>query len=370
MSEYIKWTEEEWKAVAQRAKALKDANPEMGWIQIALVSQDEIKPERRRFSFNKLVSLKPVFDILDLDADGNVKPPPPEPPKPEPVAVAPADPASPAALLAKSSPVTAEEIAKWKGAAHTLPVFVLIEEVFSRAEGMKATAQSILNARMEVDKAIEANNATLKGYVDRVDGVEKMIMDCMEAMDNVVKHSNNVEEKARIFDIKHKEVMATLNLLLDKMGLLSKDAAVRLGEEMVMPLSQSNSRVAAAVTGVQRDTDKKNLVSMAALRFLLIGLHTKDIQHIKERLPRSMNVELICHDNSERTPLPTNVHYCLVTGHVEYLGRWQRALAMYGQRALRMDNGSVSTFAKRIETLVLTHPRNGSGVVHLNSAAA
>jgi len=373
MSEYIKWTEEEWQAVAKRAKALKDGNPEMSWMQIALVSQDEIKPERRRFSFNKLVSLKPVFDILDLDADGNVKPPPPppEPPKPEPVAApaVPADPASPAALLAKGPPVNAETIAKWQGAAHTLPVFILIEEVFSRAEGMKKTAQSILDARMEVDKAIDANNQVLKGYVDRVDQVEKMVMDCMEGMDKVVERSNHVDEESKIVTIKHKEIMATLNLLLDKLGLLSKDAATRLGEEMVMPLNASNDRVRQQVTNIQHATDRRQpLNRMAAIRFLLIGLHTKDIQHIKERLPRSLNVELICHDNSERSPLPTNVHYCLVTGHVEYLGRWQRALALYGSRALRMENGSVSTFAKRVETLALTH-HDGSGTAVKSHAA-
>ena len=160
---YIKWTPQEWASVAKRAITTKATRSDMSWQQIAVVSQDEIDPDRRRSYFGKLSGLRPLFDILGLDEQGNPKPAPP-PPETEP----PPPPPKPDALRLCE-----------------VPIDLLITEIFNRASVFKADLDKLLVIDASLKAAMTAIEAKLELALKRVDEVEGQVLKSMEGMDQI-----------------------------------------------------------------------------------------------------------------------------------------------------------------------------------------
>lgn len=300
MNEHIRWTPEEWAAVAKRAQALKAAKPETSWQQIVVISQDDVPPERRRFYFNKLSSLKPMFDLLGLDDQGNAPPPPP-PPEPAPEPVVPPTPA----------PVNLAD----------LPVEVLVVEVMRRGALLKEQADKIAHAQASVEALASQMNEKLAVNMKRVDEVEALVLKNLEQMDEInLRYHAFVEIDQRLNEA----------LALQTQGFTPNAALAKAFERPPAPAPSAK----------------------AVVRFLLIGPQEKEIARIRERLPRSLNVELIYGENSDQVRLPANIQFCLVSGHHDFTRRWQTVRDLYGaEKAFRMENGSIGTFAHKIEEL-------------------
>lgn len=301
MNEHIRWTDEEWASVARRAQALKTAKPETSWQQIVVISQDDVPPERRRFYFNKLSSLKPMFDILGLDEQGNAKPAPPPEPEPEP----------PAAPAPAPAPINLAD----------LPVEVLVAEVMRRGASMKEQADKIAHAQASVEALASQMNEKLAANMKRIDEVEALVLKNLEQMDEInLRYYAFVEIDKRLNEA----------LALQAQGLAPAAALVKAFDQA--PPSPPNPK--------------------AVVRFLLIGPQEKEMARIRERLPRSLNVELIYGENSDHVRLPSNIQFCLVSGHHDFTRRWQTVRDLYGpDKAFRMENGSIGTFAHKIEEL-------------------
>lgn len=294
---YTKWTEAEWASVAKRAAALRAAKPDMSWGLIAVVSQDEIEPSRRRAYFNKPSALKPLFDLLDLDDNGNPKPPPPPPPPPPP---------EPEPIPLPTPPPTISELPTLSD----ISTPYLVSELFRRGAVIKATLDSL--TALEADlKAKQADmDAKLELALKRVDEVEAQVLQSMEAMDQINATYNDVKQ------------------------LAENTAAKAEGRPISSPeMSKAPSRI-------------------APMRVLLCGPFPKDIPRIREKLPNHARIEIILGENNEHTRLPANVHYALVTGHHDWERRWQLVRDHYGpSRARRLDNGANGTFANAIAEL-------------------
>jgi hypothetical protein len=308
MDTYVKWTDEEWAALAKRAAALKAAKPDMSWTQIVPVCQDDIPPERRRFTINKLSGLKPMFDILGLDEQGNVKPPPPPPPEPKPEP-------QPAAVSTATPPFNPTGLAN-------VPIEALVAEILSRGAALKENLDGLVNTKAAIMEVLEANKVKLDTFLKRVDEVEAYVLQCMEGMD-AIKADN---ERTMAFDRRMEEAMRMA-------GMLPKSPA-KLEDILppVPPAPPENKRI-------------------APVRILVVGLLEKELPRIKERLPRHLNVDLIHGENSDSINLPTNIHYAVVSGHNDCLRRWQTVLAHYGDKAHRMPNGAIGSFVHAIENL-------------------
>lgn len=358
-NQHIQWTEEEWAKVASRAKALKEAKPDMSWQNIVVVCQDEIRPERRRFYFNKLSSLKPMFDILDLDDMGNAKPPPPPPeppPLPEPLPEPVSAPAVPAAVQAQT-PLSA------------VPVEALVAELMSRGATMKALADQAVAANAEVQAAIKHNNQVLEGYAARVDSVEKMIMEALEAIDAVNGLEARLDTRYKFVGDNYREIKDLNGKLLLAFAKVARDDPKMDGVMEVICDEADKAEARAASPLGKGEPLAHTPPKLAPIRFLLIGPFPKDITRIKERLPRTLNVDLIYGENNDSCKYPSNIHYCLVSGHPDALRRWQTALHTYGSdKAFRMENGSIGTFAHRIQTLCATNGHHTNGVSHLTDS--
>jgi hypothetical protein len=295
-SSYIKWTEEEWASVATRAAALHASKPEMSWGLIAVVSQDEIAPDRRRPYFNKPSALRPLFDKLGLDEQGSPKPVLPPPPPSEPEAPLP-PPDLPAPLVLDK-----------------VPTSDLFAEVFKRGEEFKGVMQSVLKLDESIRAMIQENNAKLEAALKRVDEVEGQVLKSMEGMDQI-------------------------NAAYAEIRKLAQEAAAKEGGPPVNP------------------DMPKALSRIAPMRVLLIGPFPKDVPRIRERLPKHANIDLILGENSENTRLPTNVHYALVSGHHDFERRWQLVRDTYGPtRARRLENGAIGTYANIICQLLSELP--------------
>jgi hypothetical protein len=170
MDTYVKWTDEEWAALAKRAAALKAAKPDMSWTQIVPVCQDDIAPERRRFTINKLSGLKPMFDILDLDEHGNPKPPPPPPPEPEPEL-------PPAPTTVANPPFSTS--------LKDVPIDLLISEIFARGTTLKQDMEALAKMEASIKAALTENNAKVDLTLKRIDEVEALVLKSMDDMEHV-----------------------------------------------------------------------------------------------------------------------------------------------------------------------------------------
>jgi hypothetical protein len=319
MDTYVKWTDEEWAALAKRAAALKTAKPDMSWTQIVPVCQDDIAPERRRFTINKLSGLKPMFDILGLDEHGNVKPPPPPPPPPTPEPEAPKQEAAASTATPPFNPTSMASV----------PTEVLVAEVFARGAALKEQIDGLTGTKAQIMELLEANKVKLDSFLKRVDEVENYVLQCMEGMDrinvtyeNMLKASEEITEEMR------------------RAGLFGPDSKVKL-----QPFNPSDP--------TQTKTLPNNEPSPRIMptRILIVGPLEKELPRIKERLPRSLNVDLLHGENADHIKLPTNIHYALVSGHNDCSRRWATVRAHYGDKAHRMANGSIGTFVHAIEEL-------------------
>lgn len=314
MDNYTKWTDEEWASVAKRAVALKAAKPEMPWTQIVPVCQDDIAPERRRFTINKLSGLKPMFDILDLDQQGSPKPPPePEPePQPEPAAVTSA---TPPFILPKLSDVPTDQ---------------LIAEVFSRASVLKDQIDTALSTKAAVTALLEENKTKLDLWLKRVDEVEGTALHCLDGMDKINQR---------------------MDIIMDDYNRITKLDEQVLGVMADNPTAANHALTKATEAIIKTPPPRQITPKMAPVRVLIVGVIEKELSRIKERLPRELNVELIHSQNSQNMTLPANIHYACVSGHNDCTRRWQTVRAHYGDKAHRMANGSIGSFVHAIEEL-------------------
>jgi len=173
-------------------------------------------------------------------------------------------------------------------------------------------------------RALVTDNTTkIESVLKRVDEVEGMVMESMDGMDKInktytamLKLSERMEEN------------------LEKDGLLSPRPRATSAD--ILPRNGAEPR-------------------LAPMRFLVLGPFPKDITRIKERLPRTYNVDLIYGENNDSVKLPANIHYALVSGHNDFTRRWQTVLATYGDKAKRVENGSLGAFVHAIEHLYAAH---------------
>jgi hypothetical protein len=318
---YIRWTNEEWAAVGRRAQALRAHRPDLNWVRAVTASQDDIATERRRLNLTKLAEIKPMFDALGLDDQGNIPPPPPEPeppPTPEP------PPAPPVAIA--PPPVSA------------IPTSVLLAELFSRGEAIKAEYDKVVAQRNAIEIVFAEQAEMMTTVMKRVDEVEALAIESMGKMDAInVIHAE--------FTALAKEVKEDIRCAVETQSTLPQAVTAR-----------------KEVLGIEPLFKPQSVPAIAPVRFLLIGPQTKDIVRIKERLPRALNVDLQLSENDPQVKLPANVHYCLISGHADYAKCWQVARAAYGDNAVRMDNGSIGTYANQVEILTSTHTHKGNGV--------
>lgn len=322
MDTYVKWTDEEWAALAKRAAALKAAKPDMSWSQIVPVCQDDIAPERRRFTINKLSGLRPMFDILDLDEHGNPKPPPPPPPPPTP---------EPEAVKTEATSSTATPPFNPPSLAH-LPIEVLIAEVFSRGAGLKAQLDGLTDTKTAITALLEENKVKIDTFLKRVDEVEGYVLQCMEGMDKInATYDNMLKASAEITEE------------MRRAGLFGPDSKVKL-----QPFNPTDPVQSKGMNGGPTHEPAQRIMPT---RVLIVGPLEKELPRIKERLPRSLNIELLHGENADHIKLPTNIHYALVSGHNDCSRRWATIRAHYGDKAHRMANGSIGTFVHAIEEL-------------------
>jgi hypothetical protein len=346
---YIKWTEEEWKAIAKRAAALKKAQPEMSWFQIILLSQDDIPIERRRSQVNKMSLFKPLFEILGLDEGGNPKPPPPPPPPP------------PVPTL----PVTTISVSEPSKAAPALAEVVtsdLLSEIFRRSAQIKAdierfnTAAAMLNtAEQRVTTVLDQNTAKLAEVLQRIDVVEKRVN----------------EQEAIVLRVDEAYTSLNDDYLVTRR---KQDSLVRhlVGRGIIMDPDQAPSAILSPVPDPAPPTPEPAKVASPPVRFVLVGPHKKDLELIRQKLPRHLEVELMCGKSLggiSMATLPSRVDFCLVTGKSEYTLQWRVCREKYGHDCVaRLENGSISTFAHRVEELArmkLAKP-DLTGTIHLS----
>jgi len=340
MDTFVKWTDEEWQAVAKRATALKDSRPDLSWMQIAVVCQDDIAPDRRRFSFNKLVALKPMFDILGLDHEGNVPlppPPPPPPPEPEPVVVTPPF-ATPPPAPSKLSDV---------------PIDALVVEILTRGASVKALAEDVVATRKAIEEGMTKHIERMTLLDKRVDAMEELVLKVDDRMTDVLNRCERINsdyaEMAKLSKIIHDALMACAPNVVKEVSRRTAMGGLELVE----------SEIRNGTLTHEGHLNAPKAQRIAALRFLLVGPMQKDIARIKERLPRSLNVDLIFGENSDHIKLPANIDYCVVSGHADYTRRWQTCRDFYGQSKVhRMENGSIGTFSNQIEILASLHGKN------------
>jgi hypothetical protein len=315
MDTYAKWTDEEWTAVSKRAVALKNAKPDMSWTQVVPVCQDDIAPERRRFTINKVSSLKPMFDILNLDEHGNVKPPPPPPqPEPEP---------EPEPEIATSTATATAANPPFSTSLKDVPIDLLISEIFTRGTTLKQDMEALTKLEASI-KATQAEQATaLDLTLRRVNEAEEYTMQCMDNMDKIDRYYTETREMCK----KLLEVIKTSGL---------KMASSAPSQDVV------SAEVAAKIAKTPR---------LAPVRFLIVGVLEKELPRIKARLPRHLShVDLLHGENSDSIVLP-NVHYALVSGHNDCSRRWATIHTHYNDKAHRMANGSIGSFVHAIEDL-------------------
>lgn len=336
MDTYVKWTDEEWAALAKRAAALKAAKPDMSWTQIVPVCQDDIAPERRRFSINKLSGLKPMFDILDLDEQGNVKPPPPPPPPPEP------EPAPVVATPPFANPALSET-----------PLDALVTEILNRGASLKTLAEDAVNTRKAIADDLAKHNDQMALLSKRVDEMETLVLKIDDRMTEVLTRCERINAD-------YAEMMKLDKVIRDALMQCSPDALEKVSRQTAiggLQLIEREVRAGTLTPNGHLNTPKPQRI--AAIRFLLVGPLQKDISRIKERLPRSLNVELIFGENSDHMKLPANIDYCIISGHADYTRRWQTCRDTYGQSKVhRMENGSIGTFANQIEVLASLHHKH------------
>jgi len=334
MDTFVKWTDEEWQAVAKRARAIKDSRPDMSWQQIVPVCQDDITPERRRFTINKLSGLKQMFDILDLDENGNVKPPPPPPPPPTPEPIVPPPVASPS-----PAPKLSEA-----------PIDALVTEILSRGASMKALAEEVVVTKVVIENSLIAHKEQMEVLSQRVDGMERTVLELDERVMTVLNRCERI-------NLDYTE--------LTKLNTILHEALMACDQEALMKVA--NQTATGGVQLMQAEMQKGTLTHdghlnppkvqrVAPVRFLVVGPLPKDVTRIKERLPRSLNVEIILGENNDQIKLPANIDYCVVSGHADFTRRWQTCRDAYGQSKVhRMENGSIGTFANQIEVLASLH---------------
>lgn len=334
METYVKWTDEEWQAIAKRARALKDNRPDLSWMQIAVITQDDIAPERRRFSFNKLSALKPMFDILGLDQEGNVPPPPPPPPAPEPVVI------SPPFALSAPTPAKLSEI----------PTDALVTEILNRGASVKALAEDVVATRKVIEDGMAKHIERMTLLDKRVDAMEELVLKVDDRMTDVLNRCERINAD-------YAEMMKLSKVIRDAMMQCSPDVLTEVARRTAVGgLELIGTEMRNGVLNSNGELTIHKAQRLAALRFMLIGPMQKDIARIKERLPRSLNVELIFGENSDHIKLPANIDYCIISGHADFTRRWQTCRDHYGQSKVhRMENGSIGTFANQIETLASLH---------------
>jgi hypothetical protein len=333
---YIVWTDDEWKGIANRAKKMKQSKPEMPWTQVVMVCQDDIAPERRRFHIGRLTQLKPLFEILNLDASGNEKPV-------KPVV------AAPEAELPTVSPLS------------DIPALTLLTELFARGsflkeelsklEEFKAQLAASLteltafearvvekqNAGNESFKAIELSvKNTLSDFGKRLNGIEDSVLTALEDVDKFrTGYDQMIQNVERV------------NVFLSKQEVKTavEHAAPATPATPAPTVSMPAAPAPATVVATPAATPK-NLK-----RFLVFGPSDKEIPRITQRLGRGYNVELILGENQPHAKLP-QVDYVLVSGHNDYTRRWQTVRDHYGdKKAFRLNNGALMSFVTAIERL-------------------
>jgi len=319
MDTYVKWTDEEWAALAKRAAALKAAKPDMSWTQIVPVCQDDIAPERRRFTINKLSGLKPMFDILDLDEHGNPKPPPPPPPAPEPEL-------PPAPTTVANPPFSTS--------LKDVPIDLLISEIFARGTTLKQDMESLAKMEASIKATLAEHSAKVDLTLKRIDEVEALVLKSMDDME-------------------------TINGTYTRMMKASEEMSARFREKFGTAPPEPEELDAREIEMNLRPRPAGPEPRMNPIRFLLLGPYPKDITRIKEHLPRSFNVELIYGENSEAASMPANIHYCIVSGHHDWHRRWNTAKDKYGAKAIRVANGSIGAFTHQIEDCYFKTATNG-----------
>jgi len=343
----ITWTTDEWTAVAKRASQLRQNNGTTPWITAVLVSQDEIAPERRRLNFNKLSTLKPMFDLLGLDADGNVIPPPPPPvQEPEPPAAPP--PALPAAPVKAAEPVTATTPL---GRISTVD---LVTEIFGRAGQIKAMLEQVIlwenklaTRSVEIEQKLSTRNEEVEQKLAqglaRVGEVEAMMLNSMDSIDQALRRISNSEQ----LTAKVAKQAELIRVVLEQSRPSSMQKAA---------LAVAAEEAPAAMVEMTEAAANETRYRVAPLRFLLFGPFDKDIAHIKQKLPRTVNAIIVRGQNDSNYVLPSRVDYCLVSGHKDFGRRWIQCREVYGDEKVRkLDNGSDSTFAHTIEQICILH---------------
>lgn len=354
---YIKWTDEEWHQVAARAKALKQTSPEVPWMTLILACQDCLPDNRKRYNgWQKLSSLKPLFDILDLDEEGNVKPPPPPPPAPEPppVPVLAASSAIPLVpVLLPGTPVSVS--------VAEAPTEILLAELAKRGSELKQQAVALTAIGADIKADLAANEVKLDTALNRVDAVEKMVLESFERLDAAFARVGDIEvrtQKWLSYAESAKTEHTSIVKLFDKVIVLFESAAPKTKAEATAIFANDMLADVKKAEAAPHPPPPEPVVRqrIAPIRFLLFGPFDKDIAHIQQRLPRSLNVELIRGENHNQYRFPGSIHYCLISGHADYTRRFLSAREFYGtERVIRMSNGSDGTFAHQIEKLASEH---------------
>jgi hypothetical protein len=218
-----------------------------------------------------------------------------------------------------------------------------VAEIMKRGASIKEQADQIAHAQASMEALASQQNEKMAEVTKRIDEVEALVLKNMEQMDAVNARYNAMIEL-------EKRVANGLTAVLSDTSKEGRSTERALAEAiMASPPPAPPARV-------------------APIRFLLIGPLEKEIARIHERLPRSLNVELIYGENSEQVRLPANVHFCLVSGHHDFTRRWQTVRDHYGtEKAFRMENGSIGTFAHKIEELWGKHTsRHGHNHHHVH----
>jgi hypothetical protein len=127
---------------------------------------------------------------------------------------------------------------------------------------------------------------------------------------------------------------------------------------VLQELAKSSNATVAALLDKMRTEPTLNKVNGDSkfagpvTRFLLIGPQAKDLEHIRQKLPRGLTAELNHAPNTDRQNFPANMHYCLISGHNDFTKVWQACRSHYGEsKVFRLQNGADGTFAHYIEQL-------------------
>jgi hypothetical protein len=211
----------------------------------------------------------------------------------------------------------------------------------------------VAEAEAKCQAAVESANS-------RADAAEEEAVRCLEQVDRAVATANALGSSFNQLSERFHGLEATFRMVIMGGGAGQAPVWTPAATPVSAPAPLAPVPEPPANTipfnGNGNHAEERTRPNTPPMQFVLIGLHQKDIERIRQKLPKHVGraADMVVIEDTTADVMPRKADYCLVTNEHDNSGdrRWKFCLETYGSaKCVRLANSSISAFRAKIEEL-------------------